>query len=73
MSSLPSWWTNTRGAIEGVGSAIKGLPATFANRDETVSALGRHSVILGSLIGQLYRSKRDLAVVIEVQGRRVKR
>lgn len=50
MSPFSSWWTNTRRAFGHVGGGVQRLLATVANRDESEGALGRHSVMLVSLI-----------------------
>ena len=50
MSPLTSWWANTKRAYGHVGGGARRLLATVANRDEGEGALGRHSVMLGSLI-----------------------
>ena len=50
MSPFSSWWANTRRAFGHVGGGVQRLLATVANRDESEGALGRHSVMLVSLI-----------------------
>lgn len=53
MPPLPSRWTKTRRAFGQVSGGAARLLATMANRDESEGALGRHSVMLGSLIALL--------------------
>ena len=50
MSPFSWWWANMRRAFGHVGGGVQRLLATVANRDESEGALGRHSVMLVSLI-----------------------
>jgi len=48
--SLSQCWTNTKRAFGRMGRRSGRLLAILANRDESRGALGRHSVMLGSLV-----------------------
>ena len=50
MAAWPPLWTNAGRIVAHANGAIKSLLATLANRDESEGALGRHGVMLGSLI-----------------------
>lgn len=50
MSPLSSWWANARQAFGHAHGGMRRLLATVANRDESEGALGRHTVMLVSLI-----------------------
>ena len=50
MSTVSQWWTSPHRALGQMGRRVRRLLATLANRDESRGALGRHSVMLGSLI-----------------------
>lgn len=50
MSRWSRLWTNAERIIGHLGVAIRTILATLANRDESEGALGRHSVMLGSLV-----------------------
>jgi hypothetical protein len=50
MSVLSSWWGHTRRAFGHVSGGLGRLLLTVANRDESRGALGRHSLMLVSMI-----------------------
>ena len=65
MSTSSQWWTSPHRAFRQLGRRMRRLLAILANRDERRGALGRHSVMLGSLVVLLWALPLGQAVIGE--------